>query len=83
MSITIYDDSGIHILGSFADFNLRPFRGKNPYREKCEGEEEVGEYELYLVTDGQSRGYMNEVYIYTHTHRQIQIHTSIFPSLST
>jgi len=41
-SITLYDDSGIHILGSYPDFALLPSRRKNPYREKVRWGREGG-----------------------------------------
>jgi type II secretory pathway pseudopilin PulG len=67
-AITVYDTSGVHILGGMADFQIAPLRtaggtgGGNPYRELgVGGGGDVGEYEVHIVTDGRSRGLPNEI----------------------
>lgn len=62
-AITVYDTSGVHILGGMADFEIAPRRGSgaNPYRDVGAAPGNVGEYDVHLVTDGRSRGLPNEI----------------------
>lgn len=69
-ALTVYDTSGVHILGGMADFQIAPKAGvgPNPYRDPWaygsgRGGPEcgVGEYELHIITDGRSRGLPNEI----------------------